>query len=197
MNQENFQKIYDETICEAKAILISKGKEYADNEDRLANFKDIARDLGITSEQVCLTYLEKHMRAIKNCSRAGRVSKESETRIADCINYLCFLQALQIEKKEEEKEAWDKLDPASVLEKETTTDIYAPVTKEEVEEYKTARYEEKFGKTASKSWDSSSKRNEVICAEAASKFAQAKESLGKIQKQNSKEWEDGHIFDRT
>ena len=97
MNQENFQKIFDETIIEAKGILFSKGKEYASNVDRLANFKDIGAALGITADKICWAYLAKHLRALEFEIREGKPSIESASRIQDCINYLIFLQAIKFE----------------------------------------------------------------------------------------------------
>lgn len=98
MNNQDFMSIVKTMTDEALAILDSKGKEYAGNDDRLANFKDIARELGITPQQVCLVYLKKHIRALEHSARTNTISMEEGTRAMDCINYLFFFVALREER---------------------------------------------------------------------------------------------------
>jgi polyhydroxyalkanoate synthesis regulator phasin len=48
MTHEEFNKIFDDLIEKCRGMRNTKGKEYANNDsDRLANFKDIAQELGV------------------------------------------------------------------------------------------------------------------------------------------------------
>jgi hypothetical protein len=48
MTHEEFNLIFDELIEKCRGMRNTKGKEYANNDsDRLANFKDIAQELGV------------------------------------------------------------------------------------------------------------------------------------------------------
>jgi hypothetical protein len=48
MNFQEFDKTFDDLIAKCRVMRDTKGKEYANTEtDRLANFKDIANELGV------------------------------------------------------------------------------------------------------------------------------------------------------
>ena len=102
MTQNEFVKVTEELDKMANDILMGKGKEYASDFDRLANFKDIGKKFAIDPRVVLWVYLEKHLRSLNSSIVTGKASVESHTRIADCINYLKLLYALEYEMAEVE-----------------------------------------------------------------------------------------------
>lgn len=79
----------------------TKGSEYTNSDiDRLSNFKRIAVDLDLTSQEVLLVYLMKHMASIKTFVRdrsKGQnraLSEPINGRIDDAILYLILLKCL-------------------------------------------------------------------------------------------------------
>ncbi len=97
MTFPEFDKLMDEVYSQLKGMRETKGKEYANHDtDRLANFKEIAKEIGISSEAVLLVYSEKHGRAIKHYCKTGKThSTESiQGRIKDRILYDFLLLGL-------------------------------------------------------------------------------------------------------
>lgn len=78
-----------------RAVRETKGREYAGEEDTLADFKEVAAEAGITPLQCWLTYVKKHQRAIDTFIREGSVKSESiESRIMDVVVYHLLLLGL-------------------------------------------------------------------------------------------------------
>lgn len=96
MNIKDFNQIVTETVESTARLLMTKGTEYAGNDDRLSNFKRGAALTGITPLQVALIYLSKHYDALATYIRNDAsgmqqiLSEPIEGRIDDIINY-CFL----------------------------------------------------------------------------------------------------------
>lgn len=96
MNIDDFNVLVEETIAKTADLLVVKGGEYANSQDRLANFKRGADLTGATPLQVCLIYLSKHYDSIATYIRDESFgierprSEPIEGRIDDMINY-CFL----------------------------------------------------------------------------------------------------------
>ncbi len=102
MNSEQFKKITEKFIEDTLLIMTGKGEEYAGTEDRFANFRRGAQNLGISKEAVLLTYAAKHWDSICQWVRTGcgkdRPSGEPiRGRIADLVNYLLLLNAMASE----------------------------------------------------------------------------------------------------
>lgn len=81
------------------SIRAKKGKDYAGNEDVLANFKRNAERLGLTKYQVWLVYFMKHIDAISNAIKSNPnipdfASESSSERIHDARIYLGLLACL-------------------------------------------------------------------------------------------------------
>jgi hypothetical protein len=73
----------------------TKGREYAGEEDTLADFKEVATEAGITPLQCWLTYVKKHQRAVDTFIREGSVKSEAiEDRIRDIVVYHLLLLGL-------------------------------------------------------------------------------------------------------
>lgn len=103
MTFDEFEILLDQMIEEERSMRISKGKEYAQNQnDRLANFKRIANELGLSPMQVWYVYFKKHIDAISSyIKNNGKIfSNEGiEGRILDARVYLSLLRALVEEEK--------------------------------------------------------------------------------------------------
>lgn len=94
MNGSDFRQLLDETSDRLRELTTSKGVEYSNSDDQLANFKRLSQRLGLTPEAVILVYLTKHLDAIDSFVRTGRVHSEPITgRIDDAILYLVLLKA--------------------------------------------------------------------------------------------------------
>lgn len=61
MNREQFDALVKDTIAVTATLLIKKGAEYADGDDRLANFKRNAEKQTTTSLQIWKQYIGKHI----------------------------------------------------------------------------------------------------------------------------------------
>lgn len=95
MNRRDFDHLRDRHYDLIKSINDAKGKDYAGDEDALANFKDAAKKLGVTPFQVWAVYHHKHQSAIDSFIREGKVESEPiEGRIHDAILYLFLLLGL-------------------------------------------------------------------------------------------------------
>lgn len=105
MKAEEFNLLVNETVAVCKAIMISKGGEYARGDDRLDNFKRNAIKLGLTPEEVWAVYFGKHLDSIDTYIqdiRKGIRRPRSESilgRFDDAINYLILGKALAVERE--------------------------------------------------------------------------------------------------
>lgn len=99
MKSEQFNKIVEGAIARVSGTLISKRKEYSDDEDVFRNFKNAARIDNITSEQALWGMMLKHytsLNDIKNKINKGEypnIELFREKQI-DLINYMILLEGL-------------------------------------------------------------------------------------------------------
>ena len=96
MDIKEFEKTLDVLVDKEFDLLVTKGKEYSGTQDRLANFKNLAIDLGLLPQQILWVYLKKHLDSICSYIREGKTfSTESiQGRIMDARNYLALLYAM-------------------------------------------------------------------------------------------------------
>jgi hypothetical protein len=88
-------EIQDDLFEKIREVRQTKGREYATDEDTLADFKEVAEEVGNTPFQVWATYVKKHERAIDTFIREGFTKSESiEGRIIDVIVYHILLLGL-------------------------------------------------------------------------------------------------------
>ena len=105
MNKKDFSELVVKKILEEiEGIWGTKGEAYApDNSDRLSNFKEVGKQLGLDPIQVWAVYFSKHRIAIESFIRRGMKDLPGdemiEGRILDCIVYLFLLRGLVYEKK--------------------------------------------------------------------------------------------------
>lgn len=114
MNNADFERECNALIDDAtKNIMKSKGREYAGNEDRLANFKRGAHNVGVNPETVLFIYLSKHWDSISTFIRdlekeksygavACKLSEPIQERLKDALNYILLLNGLLMERKHHE-----------------------------------------------------------------------------------------------
>lgn len=90
------QTAIDEKVFErVRKLRETKGKEYATEEDTLADFKEVAAETGTTPLQVWAVYVKKHQRAVDTFIREGATKSETiQSRIIDIIVYHLLLLGL-------------------------------------------------------------------------------------------------------
>lgn len=100
MTHEQFAEHTEKLFDEIRSIGQTKGKEYADGQNRFANFLDIAKEVDSRPELVLYTYMVKPWRAIQSFLRDGKVYSEPiQGRIRDVIVYLMMLDGLITEQQ--------------------------------------------------------------------------------------------------
>lgn len=103
INQE-FENLREEFLSKEAELLEWKGQEYGSNYDRLLNFKEISKFVGLNEADVCLLYLLKHVQSITLAIKDDKYRKKwywkdekgnegLKQRIADARNYLLLLAA--------------------------------------------------------------------------------------------------------
>jgi hypothetical protein len=98
---EEFDQFQAKLLGEVTGMSATKGKEYANREQRFANFSRLATRLRISPETVCLIYLAKHMDAIDSYVNTGHEFSEEKIRgrLVDAITYLTLLAGIIEERK--------------------------------------------------------------------------------------------------
>lgn len=101
MTHKKFNNLFQKMVNEEAVIMSTKGKDYTQNsEDKLANFKIAAKEIGIKPEQVIYTHMKKHWAALITYIKTGKLKGEPiESKILDIRNYLALLRALIEENK--------------------------------------------------------------------------------------------------
>tara|TARA_Y100001972_G_C7478794_1_gene243431 strand:- start:97 stop:552 length:456 start_codon:yes stop_codon:yes gene_type:complete len=115
-DQKTLDEFRSKMIKDAFEVSDAKSIEYTiSNIDKHYNFKSIADRLGVSPEQVLMTYVLKHIDAICNDAKTGKVvsSETIYSRCIDVINYMVLLASLKIlphnqENKNEQNNDIDK-----------------------------------------------------------------------------------------
>ena len=103
--QEFTEEVVKKILAEIEGIWSTKGEAYApDSTDRLSNFKEVGRQLGITPMQTWGVYFTKHRIAVESFIKRGCKDlpgdEPIEGRILDCIVYLFLLRGLVLEQRQ-------------------------------------------------------------------------------------------------
>lgn len=103
MNNTDFTELVEKRLQAIRDTLISKGKEYSSEEDRLINFKLGAKKSGLTSIQVLQGYKLKHEISIDEICRdfdGGKVVylPQIDEKFTDDICYRILQEAILKEK---------------------------------------------------------------------------------------------------
>jgi len=109
MKIEEFRKLRQEFDDHEEMLLEVKKTEYANDADRLINFKEASQMVGLTPEHYCFILIAKHFHAIRkavledkyNWCWNAEFGEGMKQRIADARNYLLLLAALMEEEYEE------------------------------------------------------------------------------------------------
>lgn len=103
MNNDKFYALLEKMVLQERETMVGKGREYTiGSDDKLANFKNVARDCGLTPLQVWFVYASKHWASICNFVKDGvEASNEPiDGRIMDMRNYLALMQAIVQENRQ-------------------------------------------------------------------------------------------------
>ena len=111
-----FENLVKEFQEQEALIMSHKGDEYAANEDRLQNFREVAQLIGQKPSVVALTYLLKHIQSISHavrteynwCWQTEQGYEGLKQRIADARNYLLLLAACLEEHQAKERVRFDR-----------------------------------------------------------------------------------------
>ncbi|MEN6445533.1 MAG: hypothetical protein ABFC98_05755 [Candidatus Cloacimonas sp.] len=104
MTYEEFNTMTDAILENCKDVLRLKAGEYANEKDRLCQFKQIAPLINETPEQVLIGMWLKHVQSICEyvnvLSKGKSISIEKwDEKIIDSINYMVLLRGLLVEKE--------------------------------------------------------------------------------------------------
>lgn len=104
MRAEEFNKVFRETVDRSAAVLMRKASEYADDVDRLRNFKQAAHLQDESPIEALSGMMAKHTVSIYDMMKSGgRFTQDQwDEKILDHINYLILLRALVVEEIEGE-----------------------------------------------------------------------------------------------
>lgn len=99
MNQKVFNTVIKDQIEKCLNTLGVKATEYAENDDRLHNFKNAAGMMNCDPKEALAGMMAKHTISIYDMCRSGESYPLSlwEEKIGDHINYLLLLKALIVE----------------------------------------------------------------------------------------------------
>lgn len=99
MKSREFEEVIEKQMEMCFDILIEKAKEYADNGDRLHNFKYAGNLQGINPVKALSGMMAKHTISIYDmCGSEALHTREMwDEKITDSINYLLLLKALLID----------------------------------------------------------------------------------------------------
>lgn len=104
----DMDKVVEEFYVRSVLLLKSKETDYAQDGDRLKNFREVAASTGVSMEQVCMIYMHKHLQALGNMATSRNYiwdwtkpdgSEGAKQRVADAINYLFLLAAIMESKQ--------------------------------------------------------------------------------------------------
>jgi hypothetical protein len=91
-----FEKFQADLLKEVVGMGDTKGREYANDADRFANFRRLATQLGLPDVAIAWVYTVKHLDAIGNYVKDGK-SHSAEPicgRIVDAITYLTLIAGM-------------------------------------------------------------------------------------------------------
>lgn len=104
MDAERFNEVLEDQIRRITDILGSKAGEYANDKDRLHNFKAAGALQQIPPKGALTSLMAKHTISIYDMVESGKdfPMEKWDEKITDHINYLILLRALLIEEDDEE-----------------------------------------------------------------------------------------------
>jgi hypothetical protein len=99
MNAQDFNKVFDATVQKSADVLVKKAEEYADDIDRLQNFKIAASLKQVSPIEALGGMMVKHTVSVYEYLGRSDVPELAawDEKIIDHINYLILLRALIVE----------------------------------------------------------------------------------------------------
>ena len=96
MKYADADKIMEQMFKEERQVSKLKGKEYTQGQDRLDNFKRIAKEMGLDPKVVLYVYMKKHWDSISSYIKNNRTfsTEAIEGRIMDARVYLFLLRCI-------------------------------------------------------------------------------------------------------
>ena len=106
MKTKEFNTSVENITDNMKKTLMSKAIEYANETDRLHNFKTIAQFVGITPAQVAIVLLLKNFTSLKDKIFDGSELKEDfvNEKLGDTLCYLTLLNSVISDSKKDSSE---------------------------------------------------------------------------------------------
>lgn len=104
MTFQEFDEFFASLVSEIKSISKTKGKEYANSEDRFANFNRLSSRLNLPRLHIAEVYLTKHLDAIESYISKGRTysTETIQGRIVDAVLYLILIAGMIQEEEKRE-----------------------------------------------------------------------------------------------
>lgn len=100
MNDAQFEAVDAELLAQSNKILLNRKGAYAQDGDRLANFKETGAMVGLTPEKVCEVYLYKALTAmLKILHGAPAIGETRLERFGDVLNYVRLAYGLVCERE--------------------------------------------------------------------------------------------------
>ena len=99
MDGHQFEQVVDRQYKMCWATLVEKAREYADDRDRLYNFKQASALQGVTQRQALGGMLAKHIVSIFDLINEEKCAPTPvwDEKITDAMNYLLLLRAITVE----------------------------------------------------------------------------------------------------
>ena len=99
MTTEDFNALVEETYREFKETLCTKANQYANCDDRLANFKDAAKFLDVDPKQALWGFVTKHIIALNDFIQLDTSPSEQQwcEKTGDIICYMILLRGLLVD----------------------------------------------------------------------------------------------------
>lgn len=96
MDAKEFEAAFEKLVDQSRNVLVEKAKEYADDKDRLHNFKMAANLVRGTPEQALWGFVTKHLVSLIDMIDSGNPYPEAvwNEKIGDSVNYFILLRAL-------------------------------------------------------------------------------------------------------
>lgn len=115
MKHDELKLVNESMLKLAEDIRTRKNKEYSSETDALANFKEAGKEYAAHPQVVLGIFMDKHLASIRTHIRCRQKDTQMpftepfRERIADAINYLLFLDALEFEYQDVTGSAIQKL----------------------------------------------------------------------------------------
>lgn len=98
MKTEHYNELTQDFWEHLQSVSSAKGVEYGSKDDRLANFKRIAKQVELDPKRVLMVFASKHWDSINHYVITGEAGTEPiRDRLYDLVNYMCLLNGLNEE----------------------------------------------------------------------------------------------------